>query len=125
MIDHVTIGVKSLEKSKVFYEKAFTPLGYKISFGEEKKFWAFDTGNGTLFEIIQHKGKAPITSCHIAFRVNSKEKIHQFYIAAMNAGAKDNGAPGPRPQYTKKYYACFVLDLDGHNIEAMHDSRAS
>ncbi len=121
MIDHVTINVKDVEKSKSFYEKVFAPLGYKISFGKEGTFWAFDIGNHALFEITQYNKEAPLTSVHIAFRMPTKEKVQEFYQAALNAGAKDNGAPGPRPQYTESYYACFVFDPSGHNIEAMWD----
>ena len=120
MIDHVTIFVSDLERSKVFYEKAFSPLGYKIAFGEASRFWAFDIGQG-LFEIAQMEVKGPITSSHIAFRVDSHEKVNSFHLAALMAGAKDYGAPGPRPHYTPNYYASFILDPDGHNIEAMFD----
>ena len=97
------------------------PLKYKVSFGEAPYFWAFDLGKG-LFEIAQHKGEGGITSFHIAFRVKSHEEVQAFYAAALEAGAKDNGLPGPRPQYTPNYFACFVLDPDGHNIEAVFDT---
>jgi catechol 2,3-dioxygenase-like lactoylglutathione lyase family enzyme len=119
MIDHITIEVSDLEKSKLFYERAFAPLGYSLSFGKEGVFWAFDVGNGCLFE-IQRTGEAPpLTRLHVAFRVKSKAQVDAFYHAALQAGATDNGAPGPRPQYAETYYACFVLDPDGYNIEAM------
>lgn len=121
MFDHVSIKVKDLANSKTFYEKAFSSLGYKVSFGKEGLFYAFDIGNHCLFEIIQSDEKTSITSTHIAFRVSSREQVHAFYTAAIKAGAKNNGEPGPRPQYTKQYYACFILDPNGHNIEAMHD----
>jgi catechol 2,3-dioxygenase-like lactoylglutathione lyase family enzyme len=123
LIDHITIRVANLQQSKSFYEKAFEPLGYKISFGEEGVFWAFDIGSGCLFEIAQFTGKSPLTNVHIAFRVDHSDKVHEFYLAALEAGGKDNGKPGPRPNYTKNYYACFVLDPDGHNIEAVFDVR--
>ena len=119
MIDHVTIPVADLARSKLFYERAFIPLGFKYSFGEEPYFHAFDIGKG-LFEIAQNKN-GPISSFHIALRAQSQEQVREFYQAAMSAGAIDNGEPGPRPQYTPNYYACFVLDPDGHNIEAMFD----
>lgn len=121
MFDHVSIKVSDLTKSKAFYEKAFLPLGYKISFGKEGLFYAFDIGNNCLFEIIQHKEVTPITGTHFAFRVTTHDKVNDFYRAALEAGAKDNGKPGPRPQYTAEYYACFVLDPDGHNVEVMYD----
>ena len=119
MIDHITVEVSDLGKSKLFYEKAFAPLGYRLSFGKEGIFWAFDVGNGCLFEIQRTGEKPPLTHLHVAFRVKSKAEVHAFYRAALEAGAADNGAPGPRPDYAPDYYACFVLDPDGYNIEAM------
>ena len=119
MIDHITVAVHDLAKSKRFYEKALEPLGYRLSFGKEGVFWAFDVGDGSLFEIQQVDDKPPLTRVHVAFRVNGKAEVDAFYRAALDAGATDNGAPGPRPEYTANYYACFVLDPDGYNIEAM------
>ena len=119
MIDHVTIQVSNVAKSKIFYEKAFKALSYKLSFGEDDIFYAFDLGDNYLFEIAQYKGETTITSSHIAFRVNSIEEVNEFYEAALQAGAKDNGKPGLRPEYADNYYACFVYDPDGHNIEAV------
>jgi catechol 2,3-dioxygenase-like lactoylglutathione lyase family enzyme len=121
MFDHVSIKVNDLEKSKVFYEKTFAPLGYKFSFGKDGIFYAFDIGSHCLFEIVKHNDNSPITGVHIAFRVENKEKVIAFHQAAIEAGATDHGKPGPRPQYTENYYASFILDLDGHNIEAMCD----
>ncbi|WP_028021712.1 VOC family protein [Enterovibrio calviensis] len=122
MIDHVTVSVSDLERSRQFYEDAFRPLGYKIAFGDKERFWAFDLGNGFLFEICKAKTAGALTSFHIAFRVASQQQVHDFYDAAILAGAQDNGAPGPRPHYTENYYACFVNDPDGHNIEAVFDT---
>ncbi|NTG49184.1 VOC family protein [Agrobacterium rhizogenes] len=119
MIDHITIAVSDLQKSKLFYERALAPLGYHLSFGKESVFWAFDVGAGSLFEIQQTDSKPPLTHLHVAFRVKSKAEVGAFYRAALEAGATDNGAPGPRPEYTPNYFACFVLDPDGYNIEAM------
>jgi catechol 2,3-dioxygenase-like lactoylglutathione lyase family enzyme len=121
LIDHITIRVSDVERARKFYEQVFLPLGYKISFGEEKVFWAFDVGKGCLFEIAQYTGQTPLTPVHVAFRVESPAHVQQMYDAAMAAGARDNGPPGPRPQYTKNYFACFVFDQDGHNIEAVFD----
>lgn len=120
MIDHITISVSDLEQSKRFYELVFAPLGYVVSFGEDGIFWVFDVDNG-LFEIMQAQGDAPLTKVHVAFRVKSRSEVDAFYEAALAAGAKDNGQPGPRPNYTEHYYAAFVHDPDGYNIEAMID----
>lgn len=120
MIDHVTVSVTDLEASRRFYEAAFSPLGYRLSFGEEGTFWAFDIGDG-LFEIMAAGEPGPLTRVHVALRVPSRSDVDAFYHAALAAGGRDNGAPGPRPQYTENYYAAFVLDPDGYNIEAMID----
>lgn len=119
MIDHVTIPVRDLVRSKEFYEKALAPLGFKLAFGEEGKFWAFDLCGNGLFEIYEEKQK--FIPVHVAFRVLNRDLVHQFHTYAMEAGASDNGTPGPRTNYTPNYYAAFVLDPDNHNIEAMHD----
>lgn len=123
MIDHVTISVNDLTKSKDFYEKVFIPFGYKVLFGKEEIFWAFDIGNGALFEISQSKDDHRLTSFHIAFRAKNQKQVQQFYEAALAAGGKCNGPPGLRPHYTESYYAAFVFDPDGHNIEAVFDSK--
>lgn len=121
MIDHVGIKVKDVEKSKEFYEKALASLDHKIAFGKETVFHAFDIGNKCLFEIMQNEDGEVLTTTHIAFRGKNKEQVETFYKSALEAGATDNGKPGPRPDYTENYYACFVLDPDGHNIEVMFD----
>jgi catechol 2,3-dioxygenase-like lactoylglutathione lyase family enzyme len=123
MIDHVTFAVSDLEKSKRFYEQAFAPLGFRIAFGKEGVFWAFDIDDG-LFEIMRSGSPPPLTRVHVALRVKSKADVDAFHSAALAAGARDNGPPGPRPEYTPNYYACFILDPDGYNIEAMIDEVA-
>ena len=117
MIDHVTIAVSDLARSKLFYEKAFAALGYRLAFGKEGIFWAFDIDDG-LFEIMQSEASPPLTRVHVALRVRSKADVAEFHRAALAAGGRDNGPPGPRPHYHEKYYGAFVLDPDGHNIEA-------
>ena len=122
MFAHCSIYVKSLEDSKEFYEKVMSSLGHKLSFGEEENFWAFESADGTLFEILQRKDETPICfCCHVAFRAKDREQVDQFYKTSIEAGGICNGPPGPRPQYTKNYYAAYIYDPDGHNIEAVHD----
>jgi catechol 2,3-dioxygenase-like lactoylglutathione lyase family enzyme len=125
MIDHITIAASDLQRSKLFYERVLEPLGYRLSFGKEDVFWAFDVGDGCLFEIQRSDSKLPLTRLHVAFRANSKAEIDAFYRVALDAGGTDNGAPGPRPEYAVNYYACFVLDPDGYNIEAMLNEPAT
>ncbi|WP_419421425.1 VOC family protein (plasmid) [Legionella sp. D16C41] len=107
----------------MIYEKAFTAFGYSIAFGEQAKFWSFDIGNGALFEIAQHQNQDKLTPCHIAFRAKNKDQVKEFYISAIRAGGQCNGEPGLRPQYTQNYYAAFIIDPSGHNIEAVFDSK--
>lgn len=122
MIDHITFRVSDVEKSKTFYEKLFASLGYTIAFGKDGVFHAFDIGDG-LFEITQSEDNQVLTKTHIALRVKSKKEVEAFHKAGLEAGGEDNGAPGPRPDYTETYYAAFIFDPDGHNIEAMIDSK--
>lgn len=123
MIDHTGITVSDFSASKAFYEKALAPMGYVLimelpasvtghtdvaGFGEPSKpdFWI---SRGT-------PNQPPI---HVAFRAASRARVDAFYTAAMAAGGRDNGAPGLRPHYHPNYYGAFVLDPDGHNIEAV------
>lgn len=127
MIDHTGLISSDFGKSKAFYEKALAPLGYALvmelsasvtghadvaGFGEASKpdFWI----SGGL------PNRPPV---HIAFRAASRAAVDAFYTAAIAAGATDNGPPGLRPHYHPNYYGAFVLDPDGHNIEAVcHDA---
>jgi catechol 2,3-dioxygenase-like lactoylglutathione lyase family enzyme len=130
MIDHVGFPVSDYARSKAFYEKALAPLGYTLimevgpehtesgspaaGFGANGKpdFWI--GGEGGLAKQM-----------HIAIAVDDHAMVDAFYQAALANGAKDNGAPGVRPQYHPNYYAAFVLDPDGHNIEAVYHGPGS
>jgi catechol 2,3-dioxygenase-like lactoylglutathione lyase family enzyme len=115
MIDHIGIAVSDLERSVAFYKKALAPLGYELVM--QFDFAAgFGVGGKPDFWIGRGEVKQPI---HVSFRSNGRETVRKFYEAALAAGAKDNGPPGPRPQYHEHYYGGFVLDPDGHNIEAV------
>jgi len=119
MIDHITIRVSDLEKSKIFYDKALAPLGMKVVLGTEGRFWGWGVDKDPEFEIsLPEKNDPPHNRVHIAFRAANKEMVDAFYEAAIEAGGTDNGKPGPRPDYSETYYAAFVRDLDGNNIEA-------
>ena len=114
MIDHMGIEVTDVEKSIAFYTKALAPLGYELvmRFGD---FAGFGIKGKPDFWI----GKGdPKNHIHVAFRADGRAKVREFYDAAIAAGGKDNGPPGPRPHYHEHYYGGFVHDPDGHNVEA-------
>jgi len=122
MIDHIGFPVADYARSKAFYLKALAPLGYALvmevqqdandspaaGFGANGKpdFWI--GGEGALNR-----------SVHIAVVARDRPSVDAFYRAALAAGGKDNGAPGLRPRYHPNYYGAFVLDTDGHNVEAV------
>ncbi len=117
MFDHVAFGVSDYARSKAFYLKALAPLGVTIA-GEGVPTYGVELvrpGNNTSM-IIRQSDEKP-AHLHIAFTADSREQVDAFYRAALEAGGKDNGPPGLRPKYHANYYAAFVIDPDGHNIE--------
>ncbi len=116
MIAHTSIPVGNYKKAKAFYAKVLATLGYKqnMEYGEAA---GFNDGRNTDFWIASNdRGVVPL---HVAFEAKNKAQVRKFYKAALVAGAKDNGAPGYRKEYWPGYYAAFVYDADGHNIEAV------
>lgn len=113
---HLGLAVRDLKRSKEFYVAALTPLGLPLT--REKETSVHFGKNGRTMFYIHTKG-APPGPIHIAFDADSREHVDAFYKAALAAGGKDNGAPGIREHYSPTYYAAFVLDPDGHNIEAV------
>ncbi len=123
VIDHVSVGVSDLDRSRRFYAQALTPLGFaelgpwregavSVTFGLEE---ADDFAISTEYPVG--------AGVHVAFAADRREQVDAFYAAAMAAGGRDNGPPGLRPEYSDGYYGAFVLDPDGHNIEAVHHGR--
>lgn len=123
MIDHTGLQISDPTKSRRFYESALAPLGYTMMAEIPKEYTAGKVvlGYGVPpkpdFWIAEGQPNQP--RVHIAFRASSRQQVDEFYKAALAAGGKDNGAPGPRPHYHKNYYGAFVLDPDGHNIETV------
>lgn len=126
-ISHIGIPVSDIEKSRAFYETALRPLGMEITMeigsdqtesgGTAIGFGA--RGDNGLFWIGDNEQVGE--GIHVAFEAASHQEVDAFHAAALTAGGKDNGAPGPRPHYGQHYYAAFVLDPDGANIEAVFD----
>jgi catechol 2,3-dioxygenase-like lactoylglutathione lyase family enzyme len=114
MIAHTTLSVRNYRKSKSFYSKVLKPLGYRrnMEFGEAS---GFNDGKNTDFWISKERTIVPT---HLAFQAASSAQVKAFHKAALAAGAKDNGKPGYR-DYSPGYYAAFVHDPDGHNVEAV------
>jgi catechol 2,3-dioxygenase-like lactoylglutathione lyase family enzyme len=115
MIAHTSLAVSDYAKSKAFYTAALKPLGYRnnMEFGEAG---GFNDGKNTDFWIGSNDIVVPT---HLAFEARSQQEVEAFYKAALKAGATDNGGPGYRREYWPGYYAAFVYDPDGHNIEAV------
>jgi catechol 2,3-dioxygenase-like lactoylglutathione lyase family enzyme len=123
MFDHVVFGVSNYEASKAFFLKALEPLGVVVVL------------EGPLgVEMSPPKSKASLclfqteekpAHLHLAFAAENRQQVDAFYRAALAAGGKDNGPPGLRPRYHPNYYAAFVIDPDGHNIEVVcHEPEA-
>ena len=123
MIDHTGVKVSDLAKSKAFYRAALAPLGYRLLM----EFPAEVTGGDDVAgfgvppkaDFWLARGTPNRPSLHVAFRAASRAQVDAFHAAALSAGGHDNGAPGPRPHYHENYYGAFVLDPDGHNVEAV------
>jgi catechol 2,3-dioxygenase-like lactoylglutathione lyase family enzyme len=124
-IDHTSVAVSDYEAAKAFFAEALKPLEYKLVMEVPGPGCGFgapcDLMQGQLkpdFWLSAANGKA--NPVHIAFEASSRKQVDDWYQAAMAAGAKDNGAPGLRPQYHPNYYGAFVKDpVDGNNIEAV------
>ena len=122
VIDHLTIGVRDLERSRAFYAAALEPLGFREmgAWSAERREIAFGYDGGDDFAISsQYPAGGQL---HIAFSADSAEAVQAFHAAGLRAGGRDNGEPGERPEYAPGYYGAFVLDPDGHNVEAVWHS---
>ena len=113
LIDHIGIYVSDLNRSKAFYFAVLQAIGKSDGFGSDDNCFYFD-------ELYVGVGKIPSTSLHLAFQAETIEHVHAFYQAGLDAGGKDNGKPGYR-DYHDSYYAAFLLDPDGNNVEAVCD----
>jgi catechol 2,3-dioxygenase-like lactoylglutathione lyase family enzyme len=115
-LGHVKLPVSDLSASRAFYAEALAPLGFELVYdGPSSLGWGPPPFEYFAVELRSE----PILGVHVAFDAVDEASVDAFHAAALAAGGRDNGAPGPRP-YGESYYAAFVLDPDGHNIEAVH-----
>ncbi len=123
MIDHTGVNVGNFEARREFYAAALAQLEYELLYGFDASVTGFDSvassgeAGKSVFWIAH--GEANTPQVHVAFRADTRQKVDAFYEAALGAGGRNNGAPGLRPHYHPDYYGAFVLDPDGHNIEAV------
>ena len=116
MFDHVKFGVSDYAASRTFFLKALEPLGVTVHMEVSDGIELAGKGVPSLVLIPTEEKPAHL---HLAFMAESREQVDAFYRAALEAGGKDNGAPGLSPRYHANYYAAFVIGPDGHNIEAV------
>jgi catechol 2,3-dioxygenase-like lactoylglutathione lyase family enzyme len=122
MVDHVSVGVTSLERSRRFYDAALRPIGVVRILDFEERGSDYGTmvaPFGVEFTITAESGAAPSPGIHVCFRATDREAVRAFHAAALEAGGRDDGPPGLRPLYHRDYYGAFVLDPDGHRLEAV------
>ncbi|HEX7687886.1 MAG TPA: VOC family protein [Burkholderiaceae bacterium] len=114
MFDHVVFGVRDYAASKAFYLQALAPLGLEVV--AEGPLGLEMSADGKTSLCIFRTDEKP-AHLHLAFRAADRAQVDAFHRAALAAGGTDNGAPGLRPRYHANYYAAFVIDPDGHNVE--------
>ncbi len=124
MIDHVGIAVTELDRSRTFYEAALGPLGISVQMevgGDKTESGGSALGFGVPGEKIFWiaDGEKVGEGTHVAFKADSRDQVDAFHSEGLKAGGRDNGAPGLRPHYGPSYYAAFLYDPDGANIEAV------
>jgi catechol 2,3-dioxygenase-like lactoylglutathione lyase family enzyme len=120
MFDHLGLPVADLQQARRFYEQALQPLGIGVvkTHPGAVGLAASQDGKGAQELWLTQADHAP-TPLHLAFAAAGRAQVEAFHRAALAAGARDNGAPGLRPQYHDNYYAAFVIGPDGHNLEAV------
>jgi catechol 2,3-dioxygenase-like lactoylglutathione lyase family enzyme len=115
-LDHITLNVRDLRKARRFYQAALGALGMKINLDFQSAF-GIGSKRQNIFWLARDRGASG--GGHYAFRVDHPEEVDAFFDAALAAGGTDNGRPGPRPDYGPRYYAAFVKDPEGNNIEVV------
>jgi catechol 2,3-dioxygenase-like lactoylglutathione lyase family enzyme len=121
LIDHLALRVRDVRRSRTFYEQALEPFGVKVVESSQGPGFAIEGGG----DFWIGEGEPPAAPVHVAFAAADRATVDKFHRAAVEAGGRDNGAPGLRPHYHAGYYAAFVIDPDGNNVEAVFHGTAS
>ncbi|MBZ9675039.1 VOC family protein [Mesorhizobium sp. ES1-1] len=129
MLHHISLGVSDIERAAAFYDAVLAPLGYirvwdDLRPGEPDQAVGYGPGGGgdKLALKLRPNGRPPGPGFHLAFTATNRRSVEQFHAAALAHGGQENGAPGLRPDYGPSYYAAFVVDPDGHHIEAVFNA---
>lgn len=115
-MDHISIPITDTTATRIFYEACLAPLGWRLRGTRNGRSVGFDKPGSPVLYLVVAKATSPV---HLAFVASHEQAVRAFYEAALASGGTDNGAPGPRPSYGAGYHAAFVLDPDGHNVEAV------
>ena len=125
MLHHISFAVANLEIAGAFYDAALGALGYRRVFQDEAAIgYGVEDGKDKFCLKARRNGSPPAAGFHLAFAAPTREAVDDFHVRALAAGGRENGAPGPRPGYGQHYYAAFVIDPDGHHIEAVINAPA-
>lgn len=119
MLQHVSIGVRDLEKARAFYDIVLGTLGYeRLANSQKASGYGSDSAQFWIFETERPVSEDPASGLHFCFNAPSQEAVEAFHAQGTAAGGRDNGPPGVRPEYAHFYFAAFVVDPDGYRIEA-------
>lgn len=120
MLHHISLGIADLARACAFYDAALGALGYRRLFEHQTAVgYGIHDGEDKLCLKLQSAARAPGPGFHLAFAAQSREAVARFHAAGLASGGSDNGEPGLRPAYGPNYFAAFLIDPDGHHIEAV------
>ena len=115
MLDHISLGVTDVERARGFYDAVFAPLGYKRIYDHEAPMYQF----WITLPLDESRSAVPCNGNHVCVQAPNRAAVDAFHAVALAKGGRDAGAPGLRPEYMENYYAAYVLDPEGHKVEAV------